>query len=54
MSDFKMPDFGIEVSFIDNRENKEIEKLSGGFMCDSIPHMVDFLRDTANKLEKMK
>lgn len=49
-----IPDFGIEISFIDNRENKILNKLSDGFMCDNIQSMIDFLRETADKLEKLK
>ena len=49
---FKTPDFGIEIDFIDNRENKVVNKLSGGFMCYEIQPMIDFLRETADKLEK--
>lgn len=50
----QIPDFGIEISFIDNRDKKTVEKLSDGFMCNSIETMVSFLRETADKLEKVK
>ncbi len=47
-----IPDFGIEVSIIDNRENKTLDKLSDGFMCDTVQVMVDFLRQKADELER--
>lgn len=49
-----IPDFGIEIDFIDNREEKLVSNLSGGFMCYEIQPMIDLLRETADKLETLK
>ncbi|MEZ0261064.1 MAG: hypothetical protein ACAH80_08640 [Alphaproteobacteria bacterium] len=51
-----VPNFGIEINFIDNRRTPNpspVEELSDGFMTDSIPTMVNLLRETADKLEKL-
>lgn len=55
-----IPKFGIEINFIDNRgvspqnpKQGPIADLSDGFMTDSIFSMVNLLRETADKLEKM-
>lgn len=51
-----IPDFGIEISFIDNRapgQQTTVTKLGDGFMTNSIAVMVLHLRETADKLEKL-
>lgn len=50
-----VPDFGVSVEFIDNRKPDNggpLAELSDGIMTNSIPTMVSFLRDLAEKLER--
>ena len=49
--------FGIEIDIIDNRKIdnhyvSDLSKMSGGFMTNDVSTMVDFLRKTADRLEK--
>lgn len=50
---FEVPDFGIEVSFIDNRPVKKLEMLGESYMTNHIPVMVNTLREIADKLERL-